>query len=287
MRLTSQPRTMIIEELPLGTEYAWQNPRFSPTGKSIFFTRTNFHGIWQFSLESKTVRQVTSDPHSGFGYSVSHDGKTIAYRSTTILPSHRRQQEIVVADIERDSKHVVDSGEDLSTPSFANEKLMYSKSGVRQELDSQTPGEDIQILGIENTKIVLLRGAQRILWDPFGNGSYIWPSLSPDKKHIAAYEIDRGTFVADLDGNIMAQLGRRDAPSWTYDGRWIAYMNEQDDGHQILASDILLISPDGKEIHPLTETADAIELNPACSPTEKKIVFNTLDGKIFVLTYAD
>ncbi|HLF19830.1 MAG TPA: hypothetical protein VI704_03480, partial [Bacteroidota bacterium] len=173
--LEAQPRVLAIEELPLGTDHAWQNPRFSPTGKSIFFTSQNFHGIWEFSLESRAVRQVTSDPHSGFGYAVSPDGKTIAYRSTTILPSHKRKQEIVITDVERAEKHVVDSGEDVSTPTFADKKLMYAKGGWAQELDVQVPTEDIQILGIENTKIVILRGAQRVVLDPFGSGSYIWP----------------------------------------------------------------------------------------------------------------
>ncbi|MBI3006310.1 MAG: PD40 domain-containing protein [Ignavibacteriales bacterium] len=284
--LEAQPRVVATEELALGTDRSWQNPRFSPTGTSIFYTSENFHGIWEYSLESKTIRQVTSDPHSGFGYALSRDGKSIAYRSTTILPSRRRKQEIIVVEIGKPEKQVVDSGENLSNPSFANNKLLYSK-GSWKEVNLHVQSDEIQILGIENTKIALLKDSRRVLLDPFGSGSYIWPSLSPDKKFIVAYEVDRGTFVSDLDGTLVARLGRRDAPSWTHDGKWIAFMNEQDDGHQILASDILLISPDGKEVHQLTETMDAIELNPQCSPTEKKIVYNTLDGRIFVLTYTE
>ncbi|HLF20045.1 MAG TPA: hypothetical protein VI704_04575, partial [Bacteroidota bacterium] len=75
--------------------------------------------------------------------------------------------------------------------------------------------------------------------------------------------------------------------SWSHDGKWIAFMDEQDDGYRILASDIFLISPDGKKTHQLTETAGSIELNPQCSPTEKKIVYHTLDGRIFIVAYAE
>ena len=285
--LQAQPRVTSIEELPLGTERPWQNPRFSPTGKSVFYTSSSFYGIWEFSLELRTTRQVTSDPHSGFGYTISQDGKTIAYRTTTILPSRRRKQEIVITELGKAEKRVVDTGEDLSTPAFANSKLVYSKAGGTQELEFQVPSENVQILGIENTKIALLKGSAKILLDPLGFGSYIWPSLSPDQKLIVAYEVDRGTFVSDLEGNIVSQLGRRDSPSWTHDGQWIAFMDDQDDGQRILASDILLISRDGKEIFRMTETTESIELNPQCSPTEKKIVYHTADGKIFLLTFTE
>lgn len=285
--LEAQPRVTSIEELPLGIDRAWQNPKFSPSGKSVFYTSSNFHGIWEFSLDSRTIRQVTSDPHSGYGYIISQDGKTIAYRTTTILPSRRRKQQVVLKDIAEAEPTVVDSGEDLSTPAFASGKLLYSKSGQMREANIEHSTDNIEILGIENTKIALLRGLEKMVLDPFGSGSYIWPSLSPDKKSLVAYEMGRGTFVAHLDGTVITMLGRRDSPSWTHDGKWIAYMDGKDDGHRILASDIFLISPDGAETHRLTATEDSIELDPRCSPTQKKIVYHTVEGNIFILTYTD
>jgi len=85
----------------------------------------------------------------------------------------------------------------------------------------------------------------------------------------------------------VSRLGRRNAPAWTHDGKWIAYMDDRDDGHRILSSDIMLVSHDGKTTIALTETPDIIELFPSCSPSEKKIAFNTLDGRIFILTYTE
>ena len=285
--LEAQPRVVSIEELPLGTDHGWHNPRFSPSGKSVFYTTSNYHGIWEFSLDSRTIRQVTSDPSSGYGYTISQDGRTIAYRTTTILPTRRRKQQIVLKDIAEVDSKLVDSAEDLSTPAFAAGKLLYSKSGQMREANIDHSTDNIEILGIENTKIALLRGLEKVVLDPFGSGSYIWPSLSPDKKSLVAYEMGHGTFVAHLDGTVITMLGRRDSPSWTHEGKWIAYMDEKDDGHRILTSDILLVSPDGAETHRLTATEDSIELDPRCSPTQKKIVYHTIEGNIFILTYTD
>ncbi|MBI2619092.1 MAG: PD40 domain-containing protein [Ignavibacteriales bacterium] len=284
---SAQPLVLSVEELPLGSERAWQNPRFSPNGTSVFYTSPSFEGIWEYSLESKSTRQITSDPHSGYGYSISPDGRTIAYRRTIIQPSRRRTQEIIVKDLRDHSATVVDSGPNLSTPAFTDRRLSYTKGEQTRELSLSLQGSEIEVLGIENTKIALLKGNTKVLLDPFGKGSYIWPSLSPDKTQIVAYEMERGTFVADIEGTVLATLGRRNAPSWTFDGKWIVYMDDRDDGHQILESDIRYVSADGTKSGRLTETADVIELNPQCSPTDPKIVYHTLDGRIFLLTYSE
>lgn len=285
--LSAQPRVVSVEQLPVGDERAWEDPRFSPTGTSVFYTSPSFQGIWEFSLETRSVRQITADTHSGYGYSVSSDGKTIAYRRTLPQQNNRRKQEIILKDLREESASVIDSAPELSTPAFADRRLAYTKGGQQEELSLSLDGSEIQILGIEDTKIALLRGSAKILLDPLGSGSYIWPSLSPDRTKIVAYEMDRGAFVADLTGTVLARLGRRDAPSWTFDGRWIVYMDDKDDGHRILESDIMIVAPDGKTTVRLTETPDVIELNPQCSPTEAKIVYHTLDGRLFLLTYSE
>jgi Tol biopolymer transport system component len=64
-------------------------------------------------------------------------------------------------------------------------------------------------------------------------------------------------------------------------------MNDKDDGHKLLSSDIFAVSPDGKNVVQLTSTAGVMELNPQCSPTENKIVCNSADGAIIILEYEE
>jgi Tol biopolymer transport system component len=64
-------------------------------------------------------------------------------------------------------------------------------------------------------------------------------------------------------------------------------MNDNDDGHTITSSDLFCISPDGRTVRQLTFTKNTIELNPKCSPAENKIVCNSLDGEILLMTYVE
>jgi len=273
------------ERLALSRSQSWSHPQFSPTGGLIYFTNLDGNGIWEYSPRTRAVRQITSDPKSGLAFNVSNDGKSIIYRRTLLDKSGRtRKQDVVLMNIARRSSRVLTSGSDVSIPSFAENAPVYSTKSKTEGLAGTA---NVSIIGIEETKIAVnMNGTKKIL-DPLGNGSYVWPVLSPDKRQIAAYEMDRGAFVCNLRGTVISRLGRRDAPSWTRSGRWIVYMEDKDDGHKLLSSDIFAVTPDGKSVVQLTSTTGVFELYPQCSPTENKIVCSTSDGSILVLEYEE
>jgi Tol biopolymer transport system component len=276
------------ERLPLPSRTAWHTPKFSPDGKRIYVTNEGGNGIWEFDLEKKSFRRITSDLRSGSAYTISPDGKRIAYRRTAILAKTRRRiQEIVVRDLTTGKYSVTARGQDLSPPFFAGEHVVASHPGESTLSTPLSAVQGVQVIGIENTKIALLKDGAKVLFDPLGDGRYIWPALSPDGTRIVAHAMERGTFVFDLNGNVLANLGRRNAPSWTRDGKWIVYMHDEDDGHRVISSDLYAVSPDGSKTIQLTQTANEIEMYPQCSPTENKIVYMTLSGKIYLLTYSE
>ena len=276
------------ERLALSRSQSWSHPQFSPTGGFIYFTNLDGNGIWEYSPKTRAVRQITSDPKSGFAFDISKDGKSIIYRRTLFDRSGRtRKQDVVLMNLARQSSRVLATGPDVSTPSFAENAPVYSTKSKTQGLAGATGTANVSIIGIEDTKIAInVNGAKKLL-DPLGNGSYVWPVLSPDKQQIVAYEMDRGAFVCNLRGTVISRLGRRDAPSWTRSGRWIVYMDDKDDGHKLLSSDIYAVSPDGNTVTQLTSTTGVFELYPQCSPTENKIVCSTSDGSILVLEYEE
>jgi len=276
------------ERLALSRSQSWSHPQFSPTGGFIYFTNLDGNGIWEYSPKTRAVRQITSDPKSGFAFDISKDGKSIIYRRTLFDRSGRtRKQDVVLMNLARQSSRVLATGPDVSTPSFAENAPVYSTKSKTQGLAGATGTANVSIIGIEDTKIAInVNGAKKLL-DPLENGSYVWPVLSPDKQQIVAYEMDRGAFVCNLRGTVISRLGRRDAPSWTRTGRWIVYMDDKDDGHKLLSSDIYAVSPDGNTVTQLTSTTGVFELYPQCSPTENKIVCSTSDGSILVLEYEE
>ncbi|HEX9006563.1 MAG TPA: hypothetical protein VF889_04675 [Bacteroidota bacterium] len=284
----AQISVISVERLPLEYAQEWCNPQFAPDGGSVYEAGSSFDGIWCYNLKDGQLTQVTAEPKSGYGYSFSSDGRQIGYRVTEIDPlNHRPTYTAVVRSLASGAGTILARGADVSAPAFAGGQpvaLQSTKLRVNDRLSSTHPPV---LMGIENTKIALVRNGARILLDPFKNGSYIWPSLSPDGKSLVAYEMSRGTFICDLSGKVLIRLGRRDAPSWTRDGKWIVYMDDRDDGHRLLSSDICMVSIDGKQTVRLTDTKDVMEMHPRCSPTEDRIVYDTPEGEIYLLTYQE
>ena len=277
-----------VERLAFGGGTDWAYPRFSPDGSKLFVTSSSFDGIWEFPFATQKLRQITADRRAGYGIAFSPDGSQIAYRRTiTDVREGRRRQEVVVMDIRTGSAKVALAGEEVSVPAFSRGGAPYAV--VQQSLKgTATLGpSDVAILGIENTRIALQKGGEKILLDPLGHGSYIWPSLAPDGTKIVACDITNGAFVCGLDGKILVRLGKRDAPAWTRDGRWIVYMDDRDDGHRVTSSDLYAVSAEGKTTIRLTSTGNLIEMDPQCSPTENTIACSTVDGAILLLRYKE
>lgn len=275
------------ERLDLGTQQQWDHPQFSPDGRTIYYTTASYDGIWSYSRETKEVRQITADPKSGYGFTVSPDGGQIAYRRSQFdEQTRRRTQEVVLTELQTGQSTTVASGRALSLPSFGTQSLILSDGEATQGLSKQNVLGTV-LLGVENTKIGVIRDGAKVLMDPFGDGRYIWPALSPNGTSIVAYEMSRGTVVMTLEGEITARLGKRNAPTWTRDGKYIVYMEDRDDGHQILSSDLYCVTPDGATTIQLTRTEGITELFPQCSPTEDVIAASSLEGAIYLLSYRE
>lgn len=279
----AQPRITSTETLPL-KDHRWGFARFTPDGMRILYTTLAYDGIWEYTIATRAVRQITSDGGAGYQFDVSPDGRTLAYRRTVPGKTWReRKQEIVSMSLSTKRPTVLGSARSLSTPVFDGTSPAFIQSGT---VFNPSPSKyRTVLLGVENGKIQLLVNGQRKDLDPFNGGSYIWPSLSPDRMTLLAYEMDRGAFVADLTGKVLATFGGLDAPVWTRDGAWVIAFDEVNDGHAVTGSDLHAVRPDGTGKVALTMTTDVVELYPSTSPTENKIVCHTLDGKILILSY--
>ncbi len=287
---SSQVKITRTEVLPLGTSQTWSNPKFSPTGKTIYLTTSDFQGIWSYSLASRNLRRITSDPRSGYEFAVSPDEKQIAYRRTLREGTPAAGQEIVVQNVATGTATTLASAAVLSTPVFVGSSIVYSVGSRNVETKNlraaAASGRPV-VIGIENTKISLVINGSKRLLDPLKNGSYIWPMLSPDRKTLVVSDMAHGTFICNLNGKVLANLGKRNAAVWTRDGKWLIYMNDKDDGHNITSSDLFSVSSDGSSVRQLTFTNDTMEMYPQCSPVENKIVCSTLNGEIVLMTYEE
>ncbi len=286
---SAQLRLVSIDRLPLpASGPGWTDPQFSPDGHVIFMASADFGSIWSYNPSTKELLERVVARNSGYGFSVSDDGQSLGYRRTDRDDATRRNSNTsVVLNLLDGTNTVVATGADAGIPVFIASQPAVMNAGMISSPVLAALPNTVTVMGIENTKIVLNRNGSKAILDPFGNGNYIWPSLSPDKTRIVAYDVDRGTFVCDLDGGHVVMLGRKDAPSWTRDGKWIVYMNDRDDGDRLLSSDLGCIAPDGSRSAIFANTPDILEMHPRCSPVEDKIVCDAPDGSIFVIQYEE
>jgi len=285
----AQLKLVNVETVPLGKSHAWFGPRWSPDGKKIYFTASDFDGIWACSTAGGSFVQITSDRGSGYGFSISGDGACLAYRRTLsgAVPGERLQ-EAVVRNLASGGTTVLSTGRSVSLPSFAGSDVVFSVDSRLQGVTAAAVSAGaVTVLGIEEGKIAILRNGVKSLISPLGTGSYLWPSLSPDGSALVACEKDSGAFVSDALGAHPVRIGRRDAPDWTRDGRWLVYMADREDGHTLRSSEIAYVSRDGKVGGTLTSGSGRIEMYPKCSPVDDAIVCSTLGGEILVITYSE
>jgi hypothetical protein len=137
-----------IDKLDLDSSVEWNMPKFSPDGKSVYVTTTYFNGIWRYDLKTRVVLEITSDPGSGFGFSLSPDGRKVAYRRTFVDTAARsRLQEVVVKDLTNGTTTILESGPRLSTPHFIDQGVLYTADRDLRSSDEEIK-TGVRILGI-------------------------------------------------------------------------------------------------------------------------------------------
>lgn len=269
----------------------YTSPQFSPDGEQILFTQFGFKGLWLYDLSANSIMQINDYPGAGYRPVFTADGKQLIFRVDEYIKM-RKYSTLAIQTIGDKQIEYLSEKTRFLTPALAlngNRLAAVADKDLRiynidKKESVQSTGLPEPVVYIEDQKIALIQDNQKKLLAPLGEGNYIWPSLSPDKTRLLFTFAGRGTFVADLAGNVLAELGIARAPEWSPDGNWVVCMIDEDDGHVITASDIWAVSADGKTRIQLTATKDVKEMNPAWSPSMDKIAFDTVDGRIGYLT---
>jgi len=266
-------------------------PRFASNDSIIYFTRVYYNGIESMNIFSNELKSITSEPGSGFEYQFTDDGNKIFYRTDNYV-NGKKYSDIKSIDLQTKKIELMESGKrNLSAPKilksgdciFKSENDITINNKQKQTVQLNIIPEDTLLFYSDNNLILLIDGQKKV-FDPLGEGSYLWSSFSPDKSKILFAFMGKGTCVTDLDGNILLELGYANAPKWSPDGRWIAYMDDKDDGEKVFSSEIMLVSSDGKEKIQLTDSKTIHEQFPEWSPSMNAIVCHSTDGKIIYLS---
>ncbi len=265
-----------------GTEAFY--PQSAGRGRYILFTRADHRGLFLWNRNSTSVRTLTGEPGAGYGFEQTPDGNSVIYRSFE-TKNGRRFYFLIKQEIQTGRQTRLETAERRLTAPIqaADGSVLYLVNGRRKNA-ATVPGRNKApeaAVAIRNRHLILLRGANERILDPLGEGIYIWPSLSPAGDKVLFTLGGKGSYVCDLRGNMLAELGYLNAPKWSPDGKWIVGMQDFDDGVRITRSEIAVVRADGTQKTTLTHTPDRVELFPDWGNGVRELLFSDHNGVLY------
>ncbi len=265
-------------------------PKFTPDGKSILVTEVKFTGLFSIDLKTKSVTALTKEIGAGYDFQISPDGQYVLYRPF-IFKKGRKFYSLKMLNLKnKELKTLEHEVRNLSPARFVDNEVVYLKNNAPQKVVIGTHINQFnqsvkRAVFIRNRTIILVEDGDKKELKPLGEGIYLWPQISPDGTKLVFTFAGDGTYVSDLDGQILSKIGYANAPSWAPNSQWIAYMVDHDDGHFYTDSEIYVSSWDGKKKIQITNTSDVIEMYPDWSSQDlTRLVFSSLKGQIFLAT---
>jgi len=240
-------------------------PVLNATGNLLAFTTEGYEGLAVYDFSNQSVLKISDEQGAGFDPFFSDDGKL--FYKNTVYKDRLRYEGLKSYDLQKQTVK-----EELQPQRNLKPAQNYSAN-----LKTTTPlvWSDGRNLNVEKD------GKTEIL-NPVENANgYIWASLSPNGKMILFNAVGVGTFVSDLKGNRIASLGRLNAPVW-YDNEFVVGMQDKDDGYSITESKVIIKNLAGNITKQLSAPGQ-IAMYPTASAIAKKVVYNTIDGDIYVL----
>lgn len=264
-----------------GTFY---RPQFSAEGQHIIATKDNFKGLYLLNINEKGVRQISDKAGAGYEPLLNRESNTLYFRPYE-LQKGRKFYDLITYDLHNMKTSILSKGvRDLivlnapynSLPLvMENNNLKNLSTNNAEKVENGKPAIGVYI---ENRKIIVIRDGVKNSLEPLGEGIYIWPALSPDGTKFLFTKGGKGTYISDLEGNILQEIGYANAAKWSGDGNWLVYMKDYDDGTNYIASDIYLFSLANNREYPITRTDTIIEMYPNWNDTMTQIVYETPEG---------
>jgi hypothetical protein len=217
-------------------------PRFSPDGRDLLLTGPQLRGLFVAPLVGAAVRRLTDEPEAGVHAQWTANG-AVSYRA------HRagaRRDLIVLRD------NTIRTHAAAPAVAFAKDDLMYA---------------------IDRTnKLVRIGSGDRF----FG------AVVSPDGDKVVFQGLTTGLHLYIRSTGALRYIGPGTAPAWSSDSARVAYEVTEDDGHEIVASELFLYEVARDRVLPITTTDRVIERRPSFSPTGSAIAFDDNTGGVFV-----
>lgn len=255
-----------------------------PGKGQLLVSGSGYRGLMLLDIRKGRLTEITSGEGAGYEPAVTADGKRLYYRSDS-FEGNVRQTAVYSYDLATgESARVTAPGRDVPAPAVSgNSVLLKSRGEMKREHAGAElkPAEGETFVVIDELRMVLYRDGERKVLTPNGDGFYIWASLSPDGSMILYNYRGLGTYVCDLEGNIIHSAGRINAPKW-FGNRIVIGMDDHDDGYRITSSELVYYSLGDGRRAVLTSEPGRADMFPF--PVDsRRIAFCTDQGEIYIM----
>lgn len=107
-------------------------------------------------------------------------------------------------------------------------------------------------------------------------------AVSPDGDKVVFQGLTTGLHLYVRSAGTLRYIGPGTAPAWSPDSTRLVYEVTEDDGHDIVASELFIYEVAGDRVSALTTTDLVVERRPSFSPDGKSLAFDDNTGGIFV-----
>lgn len=263
-------------------------PKFSADDQEVIFSSENYKGLYRYDLVTKSFSVITEEAGAGYNPLVLDD-ETILYR-TTKYKKGRKFHSLFSKDLKTNNEtELVREERNLRLPNqHLGNNILYRINDHTEahffSSDKLLKGQATKAVYSENSELRLIEEDRTTILNPLGKGVYVWESLSPDGNKVMFTFGGKGTYICDLEGNILDHIAEAHYPRFSPDGKFISYMVDIDNGYNYVSSDIFVYSLSSKESFQITNTNDQIEMFAEWSNDSSQLVYHTIEGKIIIST---
>lgn len=264
-----------VEPLLRGVESEMYYPVLSQDGTKLLYSSVNYKGLKMYDFIDNVTMKISDEERAGLDASFSVDGKSVYYVAQT-WKNNRNMRQAKSFDLATKNVAAISSeGRVVMRPKALKGGVMTTVDGkvestVKYATTVRTSGTQL---------FISHNGVEKAYSPVKESAGYIWESLSPDGTKVMFFAAGKGIVITDLNGNIINMLGNYEFPVW-YGNDLVVAQNARDNGYQHTSSQIVIMKADGTQIQELTRP-ESMTMNPTASIAAGKIVYNTIDGRLY------